>query len=98
MPRRRTADSAGDGHGSANPPKRVILRAELTQVAKNGLERVCDDRGMTQVSVMSRLILWFASQEGRVQHAVLGHTGEDGARLLIEDLVRRLAADAGGKK
>lgn len=77
--------------------KRVILRAELTQMAKNGLERVCDERGMTQVSVMSRLILWFASQEGKVQHAVLGHTGEDAASLLIQNLLKRLE-ESGSKK
>ena len=77
-------------------PKRVILRAELTSQAKTGLERVCDHRGMTQVSVMSRLILWFASQEGKIQHAILGHTGEDASRLLVEDLIRKLESD--GKK
>lgn len=72
-------------------PKRVILRAELTPQAKTGLERICDQRGMTQVSVMSRLILWFAAQEGKIQHAILGHTGENAAELLVNDLIRRVS-------
>jgi hypothetical protein len=79
-------------------PKRVILRAELTPQAKTGLEKICDARGMTQVSVMSRLILWFASQDGRIQHAVLGNTGEDPSKLLLEDLVRRIESAAKGSK
>ena len=54
--------------------KRVILRAELAPKAKLGLEEVCAKRGMTQLSVMSRLLLWFAEQDARTQHAILGHT------------------------
>ncbi|MCS7032975.1 MAG: hypothetical protein NZ561_03155 [Phycisphaerae bacterium] len=70
--------------------KRVIMRAELTPQAKIGLEKICAARGMTQLSVMSRLILWFARQEGRVQHAVLGNIDEDASKLLLEDLIKRL--------
>lgn len=76
--------------------KRVILRAELAPNAKTALEKICEKRGMTQLSVMSRLILWFASQEGRLQHAVLGNTDEDAAKMVMEELVRRLTA--AGKK
>lgn len=70
--------------------KRVILRAELTPQAKNGLEKICDQRGMTQVSVMSRLVLWFAHQDGPIQKAVLGESDLDAADVLKKSLLRRL--------
>ena len=71
-------------------PKRVILRAELTPQAKTGLEHVCDARGMTQVSVMSRLVLWFAQQPDHVQKAVLEERGQEVSEALMRDLMRRL--------
>lgn len=71
--------------------KRVILRAELTPQAKNGLEKVCDQRGMTQVSVMSRLVLWFSEQDNAIQKAVLGDSDADAAEVLKKSLLRRLS-------
>jgi hypothetical protein len=72
--------------------KRVILRAELSPQAKTGLERVCDQRGMTQVSVMSRLVLWFAQQETSIQRSILSgeNSNNDPADALMKDLLRRL--------
>lgn len=71
--------------------KRVILRAELTPQAKAGLERTCEQRGMTQVSVMSRLVLWFAQQPESIQKAVLDESrSEQVAESLTRDLLRRL--------
>jgi hypothetical protein len=72
--------------------KRVILRAELSPQAKAGLEKVCEQRGMTQVSVMSRLVLWFAQQDPSVQKAVLGDSDLNAADVLTRDLLRRLAS------
>jgi len=78
--------------------KRLILRAELTPRAKLGLEKVCESRGMTQLSVISRLILWFSEQDGRTQHAVLGHTDEDPGELLFQSLMKKLAESANSGK
>lgn len=74
--------------------KREILRAELTPRAKTGLEQICEARGMTQLSVMSRLNLWFAEQDQRTQHAILGHTKEDASELLIRGLIKKIADSA----
>jgi hypothetical protein len=71
--------------------KRVILRAELSPQAKHGLERVCDQRGMTQVSVMSRLVLWFSKQDPAIQKAVLGESELNAADALKKELLQRLA-------
>jgi hypothetical protein len=51
--------------------RRVILRAELNAAAKTVLERICEDRGMTQLSVMSRLAIWFAELEPEYQAQIL---------------------------
>lgn len=74
--------------------KRVILRAELHPKAKAGLERTCQERGMTQLSVMSRLILWFAEQDGKTQHAILGHTGDNAGEMLMRNLMKKISDSA----
>lgn len=74
--------------------KRVILRADLTPQAKTSLEGVCHRRGMTQLSVVSRMILWLSRQNDSMQKAVLGRSDDDASALLKQDLLRRLA---GGK-
>lgn len=71
--------------------KRVIIRAELTPSAKTTLQKVCDERGMTQVSVMSRLVQWFAHQDQLVQVSVLGLVSEETTRKLGKELIERLA-------
>ena len=52
---------------------RIIIRLELVKSAKQNLEQVCVDRGMTQLSVTSRLVEWFAEQPLLIQSAIMGH-------------------------
>jgi hypothetical protein len=66
--------------------KRSILRIQLDRGAKESLERLCQDRGMTQIAVMSRLVDWFIQQDEIVQLGVLGVLSPD----LISPLARRL--------
>jgi hypothetical protein len=80
------------------PEKRVILRADLTPRAKAGLEEICKTRGMTSLSVISRLVLWFSQQDGRTQHAVMGHTKEDASELLIKNLTKKISDSAKSSK
>ncbi len=77
--------------------KREILRAELSPRAKAGLEKICEARGMTSLTVMSRLNLWFAEQDQRTQHAILGQTTEDAGELLIRSLIKKIAESAKDK-
>jgi hypothetical protein len=39
---------------------------------------------------MSRLVLWFAQQDGPIQKAVLGESDLDAADVLKKSLLRRL--------
>ena len=68
--------------------RRFIIRIELTQSAKGKLNEVSDHNGMTQVSVMSRMVEWFASQPEVIQAAVLGRYPKevepDVAKLILE--------------
>ena len=52
--------------------KRCIVRIELTDAAKRKLEEIAEITGMTQVSVMSRMVEWFAKQSQLVQAGVIG--------------------------
>ena len=51
---------------------RIIIRLELPPESKQRLLAVSKSRGMTQLTVTSRVIEWFAQQSNFVQAAVLG--------------------------
>jgi hypothetical protein len=67
---------------------RIIVRIELTPPAKARLNEMSDRTGMTQVSLLSRLVEWFANQPEMIQGAVLGHYPKeieaDVARLILK--------------
>ena len=54
------------------PEKLSVLRVQLDRAAKERLDELCLRRGMTQVSIMSRLIEWFVRQDQVVQGFSLG--------------------------
>lgn len=62
VPRRKTGDIMA---------KRIILRIELTQQAKDKLQAFAEHAGMTQYAISSRLVEWFAEQPETIQSAVL---------------------------
>lgn len=73
--------------------KKYTTRIELTQDAKNTLEKQADHAGMTQIALMSRLAEWLTSQEQTVQAAVLGRYPReieaDVARLILKRMQSR---------
>jgi hypothetical protein len=75
---------------------RIIVRLELTPAAKQGLEDVSHQRGMTQVAVTSRLLEWFANQSEFIQAAILGHYPQLIQGEISEIILKRMAQD--GKK
>jgi hypothetical protein len=68
--------------------RRFVIRIELTETAKNQLSDLSERNGMTQVSIMSRLVTWFAAQPDLIQAAVLGRypreIEQDVARLILK--------------
>ena len=51
---------------------RAIFRIQLTLSAKDRIEATCDEIGMTQIAMASRLMEWFASQPDTLKAAILG--------------------------
>jgi len=75
--------------------KRAILRIQLNLEAKEGLERICEQRGMTQISVMSRLMEWFVQQDEVIQLSVLRLLPAELAAPAARRLLERLSDKAG---
>ena len=51
---------------------RIIFRIEITPAAKQRLADCAHSNGMTQMSVTSRIVEWFADQSELIQAAILG--------------------------
>lgn len=88
MARRRK--SGGDGP----PTKRAIIRLELGPKARQAWDALCEQRGMTQIAVLSRLVTWFASQNDVVQASVLNLLSEARLDDLSQSLLKRLSGRA----
>jgi methyl coenzyme M reductase beta subunit len=68
--------------------KRVIIRIEISPQAKNRVNELSRQNGMTQVAMTSRMIEWFAGQSELIQAAVLGRYPKeievDIAKLILQ--------------
>jgi hypothetical protein len=51
--------------------KHSIVVVKMNTSAKNRLESICHRRGMTQLSVLSRLVRWFCLQDEQIQTQLL---------------------------
>jgi hypothetical protein len=67
------------------------MRIELTGPAKQKLAMLSDKHGMTQVSMMSRLVEFFAVQDEKVQGAMMGHYPSEIAGDVASLILRRMA-------
>jgi len=72
---------------------RIVVRLELTPGAKERLNEISHRSGMTQLSVTSRLVEWFAGQPEVIQAAVLGRypeeIGSDVAKLILKRMAEK---------
>ncbi|MCC7145656.1 MAG: hypothetical protein IT443_04350 [Phycisphaeraceae bacterium] len=78
--------------------KRVIMRIELTPEAKDRLATISENRGMTQVSVTSRLVEWFAHQNEMVQGVILGHYPKELFPDIVPVILKAMAENSGARK
>ena len=69
--------------------KRVVMRIELTPTAKESLQKFPDVAGMTQFTVTSRLVEWFALQSETIQSAVIGRYPAEIEADIAKMLLRR---------
>ena len=84
-------DTASESYMSA---KRAVIRLQLDIAAKQALDKLCERRGMTQISVLSRLVKWFGLQDEIVQASVLGIMTDQHLGDLAKTLLNRLADKA----
>jgi hypothetical protein len=75
--------------------KRAIIRLQLDREAKDALDELCHQRGMTQIAALSRLVRWFTRQDEVIQTAVLGSLSEESLQTLAQRLLTKIAAGEG---
>jgi hypothetical protein len=76
--------------------KRAVIRLEMELSVKQALDDLCERRGMTQISVVSRLVHWMLRQDEVVQASVMSLLSEEVVGELSHILLKRLAT-AGGR-
>jgi hypothetical protein len=75
--------------------KRAIIRLQLDREAKDALDELCERRGMTQISALSRLVRWFTRQDEVIQTAILGALSEESLQTLAQRLLGKIARGDG---
>lgn len=73
-----------------------IVSVQLAPQAKQELDSVCDERGMTIKSLLGRLIGWFVVLDRTEQAIVLGQVEMDDMQSLAHLVISRNASTAGG--
>jgi hypothetical protein len=97
-PSKRISDGSGpapanaqDGGSLLMAAKRSIMRIQLDTSAKERLDQICKRRGMTQISVMSRLVNWFNQQDDIIQTDILQQLSEGSLAGVAKQLLKKLA-------
>lgn len=72
---------------------RVVFRAEVDPKTAKRFAAMCEDTGITQITVTSRLVHWFAQQDEHTQMCVLGVLGEDAKAAAARAYLERIARD-----
>jgi hypothetical protein len=71
-------------------PKRAIIRLQLESIAKDRLDLLCKKRGMTQITIMSRLVDWFMEQDDVTQTAILSRLAPEALAPLAKKMLEKL--------
>jgi hypothetical protein len=74
--------------------KRSIMRIEMDTDTRDRLEEICARRGMTQISVMSRVVNWFSEQDDATQTAVISNPSDEPQTALARTLLKKLSSSA----
>jgi hypothetical protein len=77
--------------------KRAVLRLQLDAGAKQHLDRLARALGMTQVSLMTRLIEWVMRQHEVIQYVAIGALTPELAAPLARELLEELAKSQPGR-
>ncbi|HEV7299409.1 MAG TPA: hypothetical protein VGN72_08610 [Tepidisphaeraceae bacterium] len=71
--------------------KRAVIRIQLDTQAKRALDHLCEQRGMTQIAVLSRAVTWLTKQNDLIQTAILCGLSEADQSELAKLLLKRMS-------
>jgi hypothetical protein len=78
---------------TGKPPKSII-RIIVNSADESRLKALCEKRGMTQISLVSRIVKWLGRQDAEVQGGILN---DQPGGALESKVLKRLAARADGR-
>lgn len=78
--------------------KRIIMRIELTQPAKDSLQEFADRAGMTQFAITSKMMEWLAEQPESIQNAVLNRFPTENKGDVNQQILKRMSNTTPSKK
>ena len=70
---------------------KIIIQAVIRGSTKTQLEQLCAKKSMTQIAVFSRLVDWFAEQDGTVQSLILDRLEEVDQAQIAKLVLKRIA-------
>lgn len=80
--------------GKSAPKKRVVFRIDADPQTASKFIAICDETGMSQIVITSRLVNWFASQDSEIQARILGVFGAEGKSEAAKLFLQKLANSA----
>jgi hypothetical protein len=80
------------GNEMANMNRKTIIRIEIDPADADSLKEVCSKRGMTQISLVSRMVKWLARQDSEVQSDILNTDHKSRSKSGSVKLLKRLAS------
>ena len=74
--------------------KRIIMRIELSSVAKERLGSFSESSGLIQMAITSRLLLWFVNQDDAVQASILGLYANFDKENITTAILKQIISDS----
>jgi hypothetical protein len=71
--------------------RKTIIRIAIDPADETSLKEICDKRGMTQISLVSRMVKWLARQDSEVQSDILNSEAENWSKPKMLKLLKRIS-------
>jgi hypothetical protein len=75
--------------------RKTIVRIDVEYDVAAALGKLCEHRGMTQLSMVSRTVKWLGRQDAEIQTEILNESAP--SRAAASKLLKKWAAGADGK-
>jgi hypothetical protein len=78
--------------------RKFIVRIEVEHEVAESLDKICGERGMTQLSLISRAVKWLGHQDAQTQIEIFGISAETSDQAIAKKLLKRMASLPDGKR